>query len=124
MRVKVCERYETTKSILAANDSLPPSIQSVKSQKQLTSEKPTGSKSLDVFPPSPQRKGMGSGPSPPTRPLANSFSDVAEVRAGDDGAKAAAAPAEAARSAAVNLAMVACRSEGALVVQKSLDPAA
>jgi hypothetical protein len=69
----------------------------------LTSEKPTGSKFFDVF--SPQLKGMGSGPSLPTIPLANSFNDEVLVEMGA-GAKAAAELAMTARMEAVNLAMV------------------
>mmetsp|Transcript_1234 Transcript_1234/g.2676 ORF Transcript_1234/g.2676 Transcript_1234/m.2676 type:complete len:211 (+) Transcript_1234:352-984(+) len=68
------------------------------------SAKPTGSKSFELLSP-PHRKGMGSGPSPPTMPLANSARPVV-VRAVGTGAKAAAAPAVAARMADANLAMV------------------
>jgi len=40
----------------------------------LTSAKPTGSKFLAVFSPAKKLNGIGSGPSPPTIPLANSYS--------------------------------------------------
>jgi len=49
---------------------------------------------------------MGSGPSLPTIPLANSFNEEVLVAMGA-GAKAAAEPAMTARMEAVNLAMVA-----------------
>jgi hypothetical protein len=74
---------------------------------KLTSEKPTGSKFLDVFSP-PKLKGMGSGPSPPTMPLANSFNAIDVFGADDDadGANAVAVPAMVARMVAVSLAMM------------------
>lgn len=68
----------------------------------LTSEKPTGSQLTDDFCP---LKGIGSGPSPPTYPLANSFNDVDALEEERAGAKAAAEPARAA-IVNTNLAMV------------------
>jgi len=77
-------------------------------EKKLTSEKPTGSKFFDVFSP-PKLKGMGSGPSPPTMPLANSFNAIIDAFDKDEGAagaKAVAVPAMVARMVAVSLAMM------------------
>ena len=73
---------------------------------KLTSEKPTGSKFFDVFSP-PKLKGMGSGPSPPTMPLANSFKAIDDFEKDDaGGANAVAVPAMVARMVAVSLAMM------------------
>ena len=49
---------------------------------------------------------MGSGPSPPTKPLANSLTAVVDLTEVETGAKATAEPAIEAMIAAVNLAML------------------
>ena len=49
---------------------------------------------------------MGSGPSPPTMPLANTFNAEVDDEVDVDGAKAVAVPAMVARMVAVSLAMV------------------